>query len=74
MTTRDKAKQVIAEIVRQSTAERMRGKTKLFKAFYFAHLYYAKANVDYFTDCPIVRMPNCAGTDKFHPRVNELIH
>lgn len=52
----------------------MRGEPKLFKAFYFAHLYYAKANVDYLTDWPIVRMPNGPGIDKFQPLLNELIH
>lgn len=73
MTNKDKAKRVIAEIVRQSAGDRLRGKTRLFKAFYFAHLYYAKTNVDYLTDWPIVRMPNGPGIDKFSTLLKELM-
>jgi hypothetical protein len=57
-----RAKQVIWEILHQAGGEL--GKTKLFKAFWLAHLYYSKIAPGYLTDWPIVRMPNGPGIDK----------
>ena len=51
------------ELIRQSAGDRIEGKTRLFKAFYFAHLFYARSAVDYLTDWPIVRMPQGPGID-----------
>jgi hypothetical protein len=61
----DKARRVILEIIRQSAGDRIEGKTKLFKAFYFAHLFYAQDKTSYLSEWPIVRMPNGPGIDDF---------
>lgn len=52
---------VIYNIVELSTGNRLETRTRLFKAFYFAHLYYAKATGRPLTHWPIVRMPNGPG-------------
>src|SRR5438034_9436388 len=54
------AQQVILELIRQGKGEWV-GKAKLFKAFYFAHLYYADERPGILTDWPIVRMPEGPG-------------
>lgn len=71
--SREKAKTVIGEIIRHSAGDQLRGKTRLFKAFYFAHLFYAKSNSDMLTDWPIVRMPHGPGVDDFNSLINELV-
>ena len=38
---KERAKLVVAEIVRQSPGDELAGTVRLFKAFYFAHLYHA---------------------------------
>ena len=53
---RTDAKRVILEIIRQTDGE-FAGKTKLFKAFYFAHLEYYDKNPGILTDWPMARMP-----------------
>ena len=53
------AKKVIAEILRQAGGEL--GKTKLYKAFWLAHLFYCKSTRGYLTDWPIVRLPKGPG-------------
>src|SRR5579872_6868508 len=58
-----KARDVILEILRNTDGE-WNGKTKLFKAFYFAHLYYANERPGLLTDWPIARMPQGPGIDK----------
>jgi hypothetical protein len=60
-----RAKQVVLEIVRQSTGDEIVGKVKLFKAFYFAHLYFATSNAGLLSEWPIVNMPNGPGIDNF---------
>jgi hypothetical protein len=70
---RAQAKRVILEIVRQSPGDEIEGKTRLFKAFYFAHLYYAAKSADYLTDWPIVKMPHGPGIDDFPGLVGELV-
>ncbi len=72
-TDRELAKQVVAEIVRQSPGDELAGKVKLFKAFYFAHLYYARDTVGYLTEWPIVKMPNGPGIDGFALLIDELV-
>jgi hypothetical protein len=54
------AKQIVAEILRCSGG-RVDSKGRLFKVFYYAHLFYAKNNPDYLSDWPIVRMPHGPG-------------
>jgi hypothetical protein len=56
------AEDVILGIIRHADGE-WNGKTKLCKAFYFAHLYYADAKPDRLTNWPIVRMPRGPGID-----------
>ena len=51
---------VILEILRVADGE-WTGKTKLYKAFYFAHLYYANERPGLLTDWPIARMPEGPG-------------
>ncbi len=62
---RTKAEDVILEILRTADGE-WTGKTRLFKTFYFAHLYYANENPGLLTDWPIARMPQGPGIDKSH--------
>ncbi len=57
-----RAKRIIWEILHQAGGEL--GKTKLFKAFWLAHLYYSKIARGYLSDWPIVRMPNGPGIDQ----------
>ncbi len=68
---RSKAHDVILEIIRNADGE-WTGKTKLFKAFYFAHLYYANERPALLTDWPIARMPQGPGIDKSHKLFHEL--
>jgi len=69
---RTEAKRVILEIVQQSGGK-FAGTTKLYKAFYFAHLYYADMAPDYLTNWPIVRMPHGPGIDSGADLLNELV-
>lgn len=68
---KDQAKRVILEIIRQAGGEI--GKTKLFKAFWLAHLFYSKKAPGYLSDWPIVRMPKGPGIDRADSLLNELI-
>jgi hypothetical protein len=68
---KEQAKRVILEIVRQS--EGGLGKTKLFKAFWLAHLYYFKNAASYLTDWPVVRMPKGPGIDQGGRLIRELV-
>lgn len=69
----DRAKLVVAEIVRQSAGDELVGKARLYKAFYFAHLFYALKNVGYLTDWPIVKMPMGPGIGDFDVVVKGLV-
>jgi len=64
---------VVLEIIKQSAGDEIESKTKLFKAFYFAHLYYAAEATDYLTDWPIVKMPWGPGIDQFDTLLDCLI-
>jgi hypothetical protein len=65
-----RAKRVIWEILHQAGGEL--GKTKLFKAFWLAHLYYCKMARGYLTNWRIVRMPNGPGIDRADRLLHEL--
>lgn len=67
------AAKVLLEIIRRSAGDEIEGKTRLFKAFYFAHLYYAKRATDYLTDWRIVKMPQGPGIDQFDVLLRELV-
>jgi hypothetical protein len=54
------ARDIILEILRSADGE-WTGKTRLFKAFYFAHLYYADQHPGLLTDWPLERMPQGPG-------------
>jgi hypothetical protein len=67
-----RVKNVILEIVRGAGGEWV-GKTKLFKAFYFAHLFYAEAAPGFLTNWPIVRMPHGPGIDSAEELIREMV-
>lgn len=72
MTEKTKAKLVLAEIIRQSGGELV-GKTRLYKAFYIAHLIYAEQTLGFLSAWPIVRMPHGPGVDCGDELISELI-
>jgi hypothetical protein len=57
---RTDAQRVILELIR-SAGGTWDGTTRLFKAFYFAHLYYNRDEPGILTDWPIVRTPRGPG-------------
>jgi hypothetical protein len=59
---RDRAKQIILYILKQAGGAL--GKSRLFKAFWLAHLYYAKNAPGYLSSWKIVRLPHGPGIDK----------
>src|SRR5437016_2910483 len=65
------AKKLIVEIIRQSGGSI--GKTKLFKTFWLAHLYYARVARGYLSDWSIVRMPKGPGIDRADQLIDELV-
>ena len=71
MPDKNRAMRIIAEIVRQ-TGGQLRGWTRLYKAFYFAHLYYAELAPGYLSDWPIVKMPHGPGIDRGAELIAEL--
>jgi hypothetical protein len=71
--SREIAKQVICEIIAVSGG-RLTGKLRLYKAFYFAHLYFWENNKGALTDHPIVRMPLGPGIDDGDALLEELRH
>jgi len=66
------AKQIIVEIVRLYGGKAPT-KTGLFKAFYFAHLYYVGRAVGYLSNWPIVKMPGGPGIDQADQLLAELV-
>lgn len=54
------AQQVVLQLIRAADGEWC-GKKRLFKAFYFAHLYYAAEHPGILTDWPIARLPEGPG-------------
>jgi hypothetical protein len=66
------AKKVIVEIIRQAGGSLM-GTTRIYKAFYVAHLFYAEEEPGYLTDWPIVRMPHGPGIDEGDELLSELV-
>jgi hypothetical protein len=66
------AQQVILELIRDANGQWI-GKKKLFKAFYFAHLYYAEEQPGLLTDWPIARMPEGPGIDSSGKLFGELV-
>jgi len=73
-TTSDiaKAKTVILGILQESGGA-FCGKTRLFKAFYLAHLYHFKSRQGVLSDYPIVRMPLGPGIESSESLFESLI-
>lgn len=69
---KQQAKNIIVELVRQSPGNELSGKLRLYKAFYFSHLYFTRENCDYLSEWPIVRMPQGPGIDRFSELLHEL--
>lgn len=69
---RSKAQDVIIEIMRKAGGE-LTGKTRLYKAFYFAHLLYSQEFPELLTAWPIVRMPQGPGIDRGDELLGEMI-
>ena len=65
------AKKIIVEIIRQAGGN-LTTTTKLYKAFYAAHLYYASQSPGYLTHWPIVRMPWGPGIGEGEELIEEL--
>ncbi len=59
---REAAKRVVLEIIRIARGT-IRGRVRLYKAFYAAHLYYWEENQGTLTNYPIVHMPFGPGID-----------
>jgi hypothetical protein len=70
---RDQAARVVLEIVCQSPGDEIVGKGRLFKAFYYAHLFYAVESAGFLTDWPIVKMPEGPGIHDFRKLIDSLI-
>jgi hypothetical protein len=68
---KDRAKQIILQILKQSDDGSL-GKTKLFKAFWLAHVLYPKKNPGYLSAWPIVRLPHGPGIDHGDILIREL--
>ncbi len=66
------AKRVLCQIV-QAAGGRLAGTVRLYKAFYFAHLYYWQRNDAPLTDHPIVRMPLGPGVHDGRRLLMELV-
>ena len=67
-----RAKRLIVEIICQAGGE-FHNKTNLFKAFWMAHLCYAKDIPDYLSFWPIVKMPKGPEIHDFDTLIGELI-
>jgi len=72
MDDKERAKQILLEIIRQSSGDEITGKVRFFKAFYFAHLFYAEDNANFLSEWPIVKMPLGPGIDRFDLLMQEM--
>jgi hypothetical protein len=69
----EEPKRLLAAIVQLSKDRRFENKTNLFKAYYWAHLYYWERHKGTLTRDPsIVRMPNGPGVDGHRMILEEL--
>jgi hypothetical protein len=72
MLETDRAKHVLVELIRAAGGQ-WTGKTRLYKAYYLAHLYYAEAEPGYLTNWPVVKMPYGPGIECGDELLNELV-
>lgn len=70
--SKELAKRVILEIVRQAGGK-LESKSRLYNAFYIAHMTYAEREPGYLSDWPIVRMPYGPGIDSGDQLIRELV-
>src|SRR5581483_9784151 len=70
--SRVSARDVVLEIIRSADGEWV-GKTRLHKAFYFAHLYYAAERPRLLTSHAIARLPQGPGIQGGDELISELI-
>ena len=68
---RTTAQDLVLEVLKNADNE-WTGKTRLFKAFYFAHLYYARDNPGRLTKWPIARLPKGPGIHDGEKLLGEL--
>jgi hypothetical protein len=68
----DRAKHVLVELIRAAGGE-WTGKTRLYKGYYLAHLYYAETEPDYLTNWPVVKMPYGPGIECGDELLNQLV-
>ncbi len=68
---KEQAKEVICLILAAAGGE-LKKKVALYKAFYYAHLYYWRESEGTLTDYPIVRMPQGPGIDDAKNLLEEL--
>ena len=66
------AKRLVLELIRKADGQ-VTGKTRLFKAFYFAHLIYFENNPGLLTNWPIARMPQGPGIHKSEELFDQLV-
>ena len=67
-----KAKLLIVAILRESGGS-FTGKTRLYKAFYVAHLYHYQKQTGVLSDYPVVRMPRGPAIDDGDNLLNSLV-
>ncbi len=74
LTSHDKerAKDVIVAIIEEAGGV-FDNKTNLFKAFFHAHVEFARSERGFLTTWPIVKMPNGPGIHDFNTLIGELI-
>lgn len=72
MLDMDRAKQVLVELIRAAGGE-WTGKTRLYKAYYLAHLYYAETEPGYLTNWPVLKMPYGPGIECGDGLLKELV-
>jgi hypothetical protein len=71
MNPREKAKAILAAIIEVAGGS-FNGKTRLYKAFYFAHLMHFKVHDGVLSDYPIVRLPRGPAVDAGDLLLREL--
>ena len=71
MNPRDKAKAILAKII-ESAGGSFNGKTRLYKAFYVAHLLHFRDQQGVLSDYPIIRMPRGPAFDAGDVLLGEL--
>lgn len=69
---KERAKQVIAEIIRQAGGE-LDNKTNLFKAFWLSHVHAIRDAGKALSNWPIVRMPRGPGIHRFDVLLGEML-